>query len=201
MAEIKIDLKKPVWPWMVVVLLVIAVLLYLLVFRDEDYTLETVAPSPNFNISVTNVDLIAVRENNSTVAEYINFIASDTNKMSLDHAFTFNALMKLHDATKEMGIEVDYNVQNDIELVRELANKITIDPFVSTHADNIRAADDILTDALQSIQKAKYPTLAAEAIALRNAAEAIKPDILTLDQKVAVKDFFYKAADLLQKMN
>jgi len=54
---------------------------------------------------------------------------------------------------------------------------------------------------LQNIQKAKYPGLANEVEALRSASESIKPGVLTLDQKDAVKNYFAKASDLLQKMN
>ena len=75
------------------------------------------------------------------------------------------------------------------------------DPFETTHADNIRKADDILTNILQNIQKAKYPGLADEVAALKSASESIKPGVLTLEQKDAVKNYFAKASDLLQKMN
>jgi hypothetical protein len=78
---------------------------------------------------------------------------------------------------------------------------ITTDPFETTHADNIRKADDILADVLQNIQTANYPGLADEAAALKSASESIKPGVLALEQKNAVKDYFEKAADLLQKMN
>jgi len=50
-------------------------------------------------------------------------------------------------------------------------------------------------------QQAKYPSLVAEATEIKQAAAAINPDVLTLNQKEAVKTFFRKAADLLSKMN
>jgi hypothetical protein len=39
--------------------------------------------------------------------------------------------------------------------------------FETTHADNIRKADAILTNVLQNIQKAKYPGLTDEVVALK----------------------------------
>jgi len=36
---------------------------------------------------------------------------------------------------------------------------------------------------------------------LKSASESIKPGVLTLEQKDAVKNYFAKASDLLQKMN
>jgi hypothetical protein len=43
---------------------------------------------------------------------------------------------------------------------------ISSDPFETTHADN-RKADAILTNVLQNIQKAKYPGLTDEVVALK----------------------------------
>jgi hypothetical protein len=100
-----------------------------------------------------------------------------------------------------MANEVGYEVQADLEKVKEYANAITINPFETTHADNIRKADDILTNVLQNIQKAKYPGLAYEVAELKIASESIKPEVLTLEQKDAVMNYFAKASDLLHKMN
>ena len=54
---------------------------------------------------------------------------------------------------------------------------------------------------MQNMQKAKYPDLTAQAAEVRTAANSIIPDVLTLDQRDAVKSFFQKSADLLQNMN
>jgi hypothetical protein len=154
--------------------------------------------------SITNTngpDLLEVKENNGTVAAYVNFIENNKEQMSLDHAYTNEALLTLIEATNAMANEVVYDVQADIEKVREYAKMISSDPFETTHADNIRNADDILTNVFQNIQKAKYPGLAVEVTALKSASEAIKPGILTLEQKDAVKNYFAEASDLLQKMN
>jgi len=43
--------------------------------------------------------------------------------------------------------------------------------------------------------------LADEVTALKSASESIKLGVLTLEQKDAVKNYFAKASDLLQKMN
>jgi hypothetical protein len=66
---------------------------------------------------------------------------------------------------------------------------ISSDPFETTHADNIRKADAILTNVLQNIQKAKYPGLTDEVVALK-VTESIKLGILALEQKDAVKNYF-----------
>lgn len=200
MAEIKIEKKKPVWPWLLAGLLIAALLVYFLIFRENGKNTEAVTEAD----SITNTnepDLLGVKENNGTVVAYVNFIENSKEKMSLDHAYTSEALLKLIEATNAMANEVGYEVQADLEKAREYAKMITKDPFETTHADSIRKAVDILTNVLQNIQKAKYPGLADEAEALKTASESIMPEVLTLDQKDAVKNYFAKASGLLQKMN
>ncbi len=79
--------------------------------------------------------------------------------MGLDHDYTNEALLKLIEATNAMANEAGYDVQADIEKAKEYAKMISSDPFKTTHADNIRKAADILTNVLQNIQKANYPSL------------------------------------------
>ncbi len=202
MAEIKIEKKTQIWPWLLLglAIFIVALLIYFLVFRDNWKKSNEVTQVDN--IAKTNEsDLIMVKENNVTVAAYINFIENSMKKMSLSHAFTNEALLKLTDATNAMAEEVGYKIQADLEKVKEYAAIITVDPYVTTHADYIRKAVDILTDELQNIQKAKYPSLANEVKELKIAAESINPQVLTLQQKDSVKNYFAKASDLLKKMN
>lgn len=200
MAEIKIEQKKQVRPWMIVGLVIAALLIYFLVFRDNGKNTEAVTEADHIT-NTSETDLIGLEENNGIVEDYVNFIENSKVKMSLDHAYTNEALLKLIEATNAMANEVGYEVQADLEQVKEYANMITVDPYETTHADNIRKAADILSNVLQNIQKAKYPGLAAEVDELKSASESIKPEVLTLDQKDAVKNYFAKASDLLQKMN
>jgi hypothetical protein len=200
MAEIKIEQKKQVWPWLLIGFILVALLVYFLVFRDNGENTEAVTEE-DYITNTNEADLLGVNENNSTVAAYVNFVENSQEKMSLDHGYTNEALLKLIAATNAMANEVGYDVEADLENVREYAKMIAKNPFETTHADNIRKADDILTNALQNIQKAKYAGLADEVEELKSASESIKPGVLTLEQKDAVKNYFAKAADLLQKMN
>lgn len=191
MTEIKIEKKKPVWPWILLVLGLLAAVWFFFFRNDKDDTAET----------ANNGALIDVHENNSTVAAYVTFINSDTNTMSLDHSFASEALTKLTDAADAMATEAGYDVKVDIAKAKQYADEITKDPQSTTHADKIRSAADVLSNSLQNMQQAKYPGLSAEAAEVKSAAAAINPETLTLDQRDAVKSFFRKAADLLSKMN
>ncbi len=127
MTEIKIEKKKTIWPWLLLLLLLgIIAVVWLYFFRyDKRETMET----------ADNKALIDVRENNSTVAAYVIFINSDTNKMSLDHAYSREALTNLTDAVDAMATEAGYDVNVDISKAKQYAQEITKDPLYTTHAD------------------------------------------------------------------
>jgi hypothetical protein len=199
MAEIKIEQKKHIWPWVLAGLVVAALLIYFLVFRDSSNNTEA-ATDADYVTNTNEPDRIGVRETNGTVAAYIDFVEKSNDRMSLDHAYTNEALLKLIEATKAKADEVGYEVRADLDNVREYAKMITNDPFETTHADSMRKAAGILTNVLHNIQKAHYPRLEDEVEDLQSATESIKPAVLTLEQKDAVKNFFAKASDLLQKM-
>jgi len=191
MTEIKIEKKQPVWPWILLVLgFLIAAWFFL--FRDDKAEIVETADK---------TALLDLRENNSIVANYVAFINSGANAMSLDHAYSSEALIKLTDAVDAMASETGYDVKVDIAKAKQYAEEITKDPLVTTHADKIRSAADLLSTALQNMQTANYPSLSNEAADVKSAAEAINPEVLTLDQQDAVTYFFKKAADLLNKMN
>ncbi len=191
MTEIKIEKKKPVWPWLLLLLGILAAAWFFFFRNDKKETMDT----------ADNKALIDVHENNSTVAAYVTFINSDTNTMSLNHAYSSEALTKLTDAVDAMATEAGYDVRVDIAKAKQYADEVTKDPLVTTHADKIRSAADVLSTSLQNMQQAKYPGLGAEATDVKSAAAAINPETLTLDQRDVVKSFFRKAADLLNKMN
>lgn len=191
MTEIKIEKKQPVWPW---ILLVLGLLFAAWFFFFRNDKVDPMGTSDK-------TALLDVHENNSVVANYVMFINADTNTMSLDHAFTSKALTDLTDAVEAMATAVDYDVKVDIAKAKQFAQEITQDPLSTTHADKIRSAAEVLSTALQNMQMAKYPALNAEAAAVKSAASAINAETLTLDQRDAVKSFFRKAADLLNKMN
>jgi len=191
MTEIKIEKKKPVWPWILLVLGLIAAAWFFFFRNDNAEPVET----------ADNTALIDIHENNTIVATYVTFITSDSNTMTIDHAYTSAALTKLTDAVDAMATEAGYDVKADIANGKQQAVEITQDPLATTHADKIRSAADVLSTSLKNMQQAKYPGLSAEAADVKSAAAAIIPETLTLDQRDAVKSFFRKAADLLSKMN
>ncbi len=196
MAEIKIEKKTPIWPFLLAGLIIIGLIVYFLgVKGDKENTAPIVVTETN------DSNLIDVKEDNSKVAEYVYFIKNMNDSMTLDHTFSNIALLKLISATEAISNEVDFDVKADLDKAKDLAGQITENPNETNHADKIKKASEIITNALQNIQQSKYSGLSNDIAEVRIASESIKPEVLTLDQKVEVKAFFGKAADLLEKMN
>jgi hypothetical protein len=142
-----------------------------------------------------------VKENNSTVAAFVSFVENNSSRVNFDYAYTNEALLKLALATDAMAGEIDYDIQADLDEVKESIGLVANEPFETSNAKNIRNATDNSTTALQNMQLAKYPWLTDEVEELKSASVSINPESLLTGQKDAVYNYFAKAADLLQKMN
>lgn len=195
MAEIKIEKKTTVWPWILLAIIAIALLVYFLGFRNnDDQDNEVVQNSTYTDTSTTPA------RTEGPVQAYIQYV-QEGQTMGLDHNYTNGALQRLTDAISAKANEIGYDVKADLGKVKEHADHITKDPFETTHAKSIRNAADILSNAMQNMQQSKYPGLQGQMQEVRNAATSIDPGKLTLDQRDAVKNFFQQSSQLLQSMN
>ena len=201
MAEIKIEKEKTIWPWILLGVVLVGLLLYFFVFRDNDAD-STAQTMENTTSQAAISDTVAygTAYNSNSVADYVAYV-NGAQAMGLDHNYTNGALLRLASAVQAKAEQINYDVQADIDRVKELANKITQDPTETTHANSIKQAAAILTSAMQRMQQAKFPDLSNESQEVSAAAGTISPEVLTLEQKEAVKSFFDESADLLQKMN
>lgn len=90
MAEIKIEKKPPMWPWILLLLAVIGILIYLFAFSGDEDEIEDMAETRTEEVTDTR----QVALNNSTVIAYVSFIKDNPGQMSLDHEFSNEALLK-----------------------------------------------------------------------------------------------------------
>ncbi|MGB7842242.1 MAG: hypothetical protein WBL21_05585 [Salinimicrobium sp.] len=214
MAEIKIEKKKPIWPWIILVLVILA-LLYFLVFANDDDTdddmddmnTEQVEEETAWEEDTDTADWEQSQadwKNDSlgtgTVAGYMAYV-SDKSKMGVDHEYTNNALQHLINAVQAKADEMNYDISADMKEVKQSAQKIIEDPTAATHANTIKEAGTKLANILQKMQKENYVDLSKDVEEVKTAANNIKPDVQTLQQKDQINKFFDEAADVLSKMN
>lgn len=200
MAEIKIEKKAPIWPW-IVGLLVLALAVYFLFFKDTAVVTDGTTTTNDTIVDQTEMQNDRNNDNLSDVAAFIAFVKNDDGNMTLNHEYSNEALSKLIDATEEVSDKVDYDSKIDLDKAREHADAITKNPEATDHADHIKMATDMISSVLQNLQKAKFPNLQTEADKAKMSSQAINVKELTLSQKGKIKVFFDDAADLLDKMN
>ncbi len=193
MAEIKIEKKKPVWPWIVAGIILVALIIFYFANDDDDQSVRNAEQETE--VSDTN------EMDNTAVVAYVQFVDAEQGRMGEDHEYTQQALQKLTEAVRELADEKGYDISADLDQAEQAANEITNDASETDHAEHIRNAADALTRAITNMQQEYYPDLQDNAQELMNTTESIDPAQLTLEQKEAVKSFFDQSAELIEEMD
>lgn len=193
MAEIKIEKKKSIWPWIILVLLALGLIWYF--FMRENDTRVDDEPVVTEQVAEEYDDA----DSYSAIAIYSAFIA-DTDRMGVDHEYSKGALFHLIDAVEEKADVLDVDVRADLDEARKNASEITEDPEKLNHADLIKKSGNIIVRALTTLQTAKFPTLTTDVANVNTAVNEIDASVKTLDQKDKVNNFFKSAESLLLKM-
>ncbi len=194
MAEIKIEKKKSIWPW---VLLGLLALILIWFFFMKDKNNKEVVDNKKTEQAVVKEDQNVKRA--SAIAMYSDYI-SDTSKMGVDHEYSSGALNHLINAVEEKAKMHDVDINADLTEARKDASEITKDPAKLNHADLIKKSGKIITRALTTLQKSKFPSLSSDLANVDKSVNAIDPAKATLDQKDVVNNFFKSAETLLLKM-
>lgn len=205
MAEIKIKKKKPIWPLVLVALLIIA-LVYFIFINDNEKVNDTVDDVREMVTDARTSD--TMKDNNavllsematSKISAYKTYIANDA-EMEIDYEYSNAALTRLIDATEAIANSLGVDVRADLEKARASTDSITKDTNDLNHANKIKKTGNNITQALEKIQRQKYPRLNNNIEELHDAVAAIAPDKKVVEQKVPIKDFFDEAGKLLNNM-
>lgn len=191
MAEIKIEKKAPIWPW-ILGLILIAGIVYYFMTRDNDTIVDTEITT------VVTTDTLSVDEpmdREDAIASYVTYI--DNPEMGVNHVYTNGGLHHLIDATRSAAEMTQVDIEANLTDAAAKADKITKNPESLQHADLIKDAAETITKALKTIQTEKFSNLDMEYSQVENAVKAIDVKKPTLEQKDAVNNFFNKAAILL----
>ena len=109
MAEIKIEKKKPIWPWILLVLVVLAIIAYLVYSNQEredynddvadDYTNEQIMDTTNSKMN--DADAYNTSNINTSYNSYSAFEESmrDSTRIALDSSYTKKAYFNLTKST------------------------------------------------------------------------------------------------------
>lgn len=206
MAEINIEKKKPVWPWILLGLVILAVILFF-VFADDDNDdlLEEENTEQVTTPMETEDDLETAtwEEDNlsgdESVSNYLDHIG-DTERMGIDHEYSSEALILLINALENRAEEANINTDVEIEELKNNVRGIKEDPQSLTHANAINNVGTKIVNLMEKMQMEKFPDISQDVQEARTALQNIQPSIPTLDQKDAVNAFYKESGDVLQKM-
>ncbi len=208
MAEIKIEKKSPIWPWILLLLGIIAAAYLLFFYEDHSETNNVVEnevemvqdeTETNDNQDAYAVDTGLNQEADKSISEYRDYLATHA-EMGINHEYSHNALDHLIRATDAVAASFNVDIEADLAMAKEQAGSITDDPYEVDHADKIKKVGQTVVQALKKIQMQHFPDLQAASDELENTVSEIKPGTQTLEQKTAVKNFLNEAAELLSNM-
>lgn len=210
MAEIGIEKKKPIWPWIILVLVILAILYFLFAWGDDDVddmddtnteqVEDTTAWDNEMRDTTGTWDRNDTITGNQGVSAYLSHVG-DKSRMGIDHEYTNNALIRLMSAVESKAMEENVNIDAEMQEIRQQANEITQDPMATDHANIIKDTGSKIVDALEKVQQENHPDLSQEIEDVRNSLQEIDPSVQTLEQKDDVNSFFDEAADVLRKMS
>ncbi len=214
MAEIKIEKKKPIWPWILLVVLIILALLYFFVFANNDYDDDTIDTDDMEQVQpVDSIEQDSARNtwtdevnNDSLSGDFTTLSASyfsameETSKLGSDTLYTKNTLLKLVDAVKSKAMENQVELETDFSQVRENVMGIA-DSTRSFSSEKLKNIAKKTVEAAKTIQQKEYPQLEKEIKEAQTSVEEIAANAKMNNQQEKIKTFFEKMAAVLKNMN
>lgn len=218
MADINVEKKKrPVWPWILAILIAAAVI-WVIADNGDEYGEEvaTVDTEQEYEERQNTQDTLyrdrerdRNRERDRDRAEqdaamaYVSFIEENGDEVTKSHEYSSQALTHLSKAVKEVAQENNVSIENKNELdnLQEKADKLTREKSSTKHANILANAFNSAARVINNIQEEEFPNLEEEANEVKNAADKIKPNVVATNQKDAIKNFYEKSATALEEMN
>jgi hypothetical protein len=222
MADINIQKKdKPVWPWVLGILAVLALVFFL--FRNNDgddrrQAATTTTTRDTVDRTATGAGIGAgtaagtergtvAREEElpGSVEDFVLYVRETDARQEADlnHDYTADGIRHLARALDDLADHAnvngaDFNTRK--ERLKEKADALQRDPHSLQHANIIRDAFTSAADVMESIQREAYPNHNNHVNQVRQAANNINPQQQTLNQKQQIEAFFERSSNALQAM-
>ena len=212
MAEIRIEENKSpsILPWIIGLLLLGLVIWGVAeAFDDDDdmdeVTTEEVIDEDDY-VAPTTADVGNDIDYRGPITSFMDYTADMEGEMGLGHEFSHRAMTLLATATSALAEAKDVEDATDADSksarVERMANEIMEDPMAGTHADKIRMSAMLITEVLEDVNARAYNSNASSQLSnLRQEAQAITAETLTLNQKEDVRSFFNQARQVLSRMS
>ncbi|WP_338763717.1 hypothetical protein WAF17_20285 [Bernardetia sp. ABR2-2B] len=206
MAEIKIEKKAPILPWILglLLLLLVGAGVYFGFMVDKKADTEVVAladevPENEILPEETTTEVTALPAEVNTFVMFANEESNYTDaEMDIHHKYTGNALRHMGDAlvalADKKGMSEEMNAQALHDELDTAADEIQENWKETDHADHIKNAFMKVSGALNQLADGSTSE------SLKKEAKDIDPNTLTLEQKADVKDFIDKTASVMKQL-
>jgi hypothetical protein len=219
MAEIRVERKRAVWPWILLALVLLALIVWLFFLGDRDAPEPTdVVPAPPVGeasqapaepapATVPDTQSEA-GQRPEAVSAFLTFVEERNAEQSASpaHEYTAAGLHRLADALNAIaesdpGQEATASAElQELETVRAQAEAMQKDPQSLQHADQAREAFSSAASAMQNLQKSRFPQLGEQVGGVQEAAAGVDPKRPLLEQTEAIEQFFQRSAAALRAM-
>ncbi len=215
MAEIRIEKKKPVWPWVIVVIIILLIIYFFWYRDDQNFqgtdelliqdTISQVEEPYQNDTQLGDTETLytgtyGTVKKEEALADYFRYVDKLENK-SHDQGFYRMAFFKLITATKRQSEIEGVDVSSNISAAMNDAENLTNDPTTTEKADSAKKAADEISKALKTIQEKNHDNLSDKWKEVQSAASGIDGSQTLDKQSDNIDVFFDRTASLLQNMN
>lgn len=206
MAEIKIEKKSPIWPWILLVIAVIAIIAYFLYNNNDNSIYDNGGNSETMDtISNTYEESTAPHMGSTSAVQEFENSVKDSTRIGIDSTYTKTAtinlakvvLMKADELNLQPSIALEnlryYSDQSDGMTNSELPERSDIINFKTVSND--------IVAVLEILQTKSYPSLQDEVAELKQTSNKIDNNMATKEQQGTIQAFFTKARKVVNNMN
>lgn len=193
MAEIRIEKRPPVWPWIlgVLALALVGWIAFATLGDDEPETREAAVQDSREGAVGTSGAVPAA------VQDYAAF-ANDSAQLATgrEHEYTAEGIRRLSAALAAFVDQTgnDPEARTHLERFRQSADRLQREPESREHANTVR---DVFTSAVDVLESGRID--AGDVSRLRTTATSMSADQPLLDQTDKVKQFFGESAEALRR--
>lgn len=195
MAEIKVEKKKPIWPWIVGILAVLLIIFLLFIYMDDDNGTDEGIEERDEQVE-ESIDPFETEDDRdlaypeNAVGNYLYYIDEEYPEREVEEneEYLQEAMQKLAEAVQEKSWDLQGESNEELD---ELAG--------NSAETEIQRDGDIIVNALADLQRRHYEGLDDEITELRSDLEEIN-QTEGEEQAEAIDNFFSQAAEVLREM-
>lgn len=215
MAEIKIEKKRPIWPWILLILVILGVIAYFVYQNQKNDYYNDDLNSEQYNDSTDNDLRGGVPYNpdasdgygnaSNEMAEYEASI-KDSIRIITDSTYAKTVFVNLAKATVMKANENNIESSQALEALKnysdQMNNTDTSEGMQTMGvSESLKSTCDNVVQVLETIQAKNFPSLGSQVSDLKQISNNINSKTSMANQRKNILSFFQKAKNVLNAMN